>query len=169
MVYDKTVDFSKSTSLSRDQSFALPQSFRMVIDGQKYQNLLFAVQRVEIPDLTASAAPLSLPQRNIGFSPDKLVYSDLNVTFLINEDFNNYIEIHDWMYGAVTQPDSPDVDKYKDISLLLLSSHNNVIREFKFVSAFPVNLSAVSFDATSTEAEYLTATAVFHYSYFKIK
>lgn len=168
MIYDKTVNFDAPSTLNPNPSFALPHSFRLVIDGQKYKNALFSVQRVEIPDLTAEGAPLNLPQRNIAFSPDKITYADLNLTFLIDEDFTNYQEIHDWMYGAVTQPDLPDTDKYKDMSLLILSSHNNVVREFKFVKAFPVNLSSVAFDATVTDAEYLTATAVFHYSYFKI-
>jgi hypothetical protein len=168
MIYNKDVNFAEPQPLDQNQSFALPQRFRMVIDGQRYKNVLFTLQRLEIPDISATAAPMALPQRNIGFSPDKLTYTDLNVTFLISEDFSNYIEIHDWIYGATTQPDSPGVDKYKDISLLILSSHNNVIREFKFTKAFPVSLSAVSLDATSLEADYMVATAVFNYSYFKI-
>jgi len=168
MIYDKTVNFDAPSTLNQNPSFALPHSFRLTIDGQKYKNAMFSIQRVEIPDITAEAAPMNLPQRNIGFSADKLNYADLSVTFLVDEDFTNYTEIHDWMYGAVTQPDGKDVDKYKDISLLVLSSHNNVIREFKFVKCFPINLSSVAFDATVTDAEYLTASAVFHYSYFKI-
>lgn len=168
MIYDKTINFNSTSTLNQNPSFALPYSFRLTIDGQKYKNAMFSVQRVEIPDITATAAPMNLPQRNIAFAADKLEYTDLNVTFLLDEDFTNYIEIHDWMYGAVTQPDSPEIDKYKDISLLVLSSHNVVVREFKFVKAFPVNLSSVAFDSTLTDAEYLTASAVFHYSYFKI-
>lgn len=168
MIYDKTVNFDAPSTLNQNPSFALPYSFRLTIDGQKYKNAMFSVQRVEIPDITASGAPLNLPQRNIALAADKLTYSDLNLTFLLDEDFTNYIEIHDWMYGAITQPDSPEIDKYKDISLMVLSSHNNVVREFKFVKAFPINLSAIPFDATLTDAEYLTATVVFQYSYFKI-
>lgn len=168
MVYDKTVNFDAPSTLNRNPSFALPHSFRLTIDGQKYKNAMFSVQRVEIPDITADGAPMNLPQRNIAFSADKITYADLSLTFLLDEDFTNYIEIHDWMYGAVTQPDAPDVAKYKDISLLILSSHNNVVREFKFVKAFPINLSSVQFDSTLTDAEYLTASVTFHYSYFKI-
>jgi len=168
MIYDKTVNFDTSSTLNQNPSFALPHSFRLVIDGQRYKNAIFSVQRAQIPDLTAEAAPLNLPQRNIAFAPDKLNYADLSLSFLIDEDFTNYIEIHDWMYGAVTEPDSNTENKYKDISLLVMSSHNNVVREFKFVKAFPINLSAVAFDATVTDAEYLTADVVFHYSYFKI-
>jgi hypothetical protein len=168
MIYDKTVNFSASSALNANPSFAMPFSFRLVIDGQKYKNALFSVQRVEIPDISAEGAPLNLPQRNIAFAADKITYADLSLSFLVDEDFTNYIEIHDWMYGAVTQPDSPSIDKYKDISLLVMSSHNNVSREFKFVEAFPINLSSVQFDATLTEADYLAANVTFKYSYFKI-
>lgn len=168
MVYNKTVNFNAPDPLSANTNFALPLSFRLTIDGQKYKNAMFSVQRVSIPDISAEAAPMARPQRNLGFAPDKITYANLDLSFLIDEDFTNYIEIHDWIYGAVTQPDSPDVKKYKDISLLILNSHNNIVREFKFVSAFPISLSAVQFDSTITEAEYLTASAVFHYSYFKI-
>lgn len=168
MIYKKNVNFDTPDALNTNPNFALPLSFRLTIDGQKYKNAMFSVQRVTIPDISAEAAPVARPQRNLAFAPDKITYSNLELSFLIEEDFTNYIEIHDWIYGAVTQPDSPDVKKYKDISLLILSSHNNIVREFKFVSAFPISLSSVQFDSTITDAEYLTANVTFHYSYFKI-
>jgi hypothetical protein len=168
MIYNKTVDFNSPDKLNPNPSFALPYSFRLAIDGQKYKNALFSVQRVSIPDISAEAAPMNLPQRNIGFAPDKITYTNLDLSFLIDEDFMNYVEIHDWMYGAVTAPDDTNVKKYRDISLIILNSHNNPVREFKFVNAFPTSLSSIQLDATSTEAEYLVANVMFHYSYFKI-
>lgn len=165
-LYDKTVNFDSPDNLQVNPSFALPQNFRLLIDGVKYKNAMFAVQRATLPDITAEAAPVARPQRNIGFTPDKLTYSDLSVSFLVDEDFTNYTEIHDWMYGGVTVEE--DDSKYRDISLLILGSHNNKVREFKFISAFPTNLSSLDFDSTISDADYLVANVTFHYSYFRI-
>jgi len=167
MIYDDNpINFDSPDTLRSNPSFALPQNFRLLIDGLKYKNAMFTVQRATLPDITAEAAPVARPQRNVGFSPDKLTYTDLTVSFLVDEDFTNYTEIHDWMYGGVTVDEDPN--KYRDVTLLILGSHNNKVREFKFVSAFPTNLSSLEFDATATDAEYLLASATFHYSYFRI-
>jgi hypothetical protein len=168
MIYKNSVDFNKPDPLKPNASFALPANFRLIIDGQKYQNAMFSVQRVALPTISAQPAPNNLPQRNIGFTPDKLTYEDLEISFLIDENFTNYREIHDWIYGLVNENDEPAIPKYRDITLVGLSSHNNPIVEFKFVNTFPISLSSLQFDSTSSDAEYLIGNVTFHYSYFRI-
>jgi hypothetical protein len=101
-------------------------------------------------------------------APDKVEYNPFDLTFLVDENMHNYKEIHDWILGLVTEDDY-GVRKERDVTLQILNSHNNVSNEIQFVDAYPINLSSLPFDATTTDVEYLTASVTFQYSYFKFK
>jgi hypothetical protein len=126
------------------------------------------VQQVELPELSITTTPFSTPFRDIELSAGKVVYSPLSLTFLIDEELSNYQEIHDWLFGLVSEQDSKSVKKSRDLTLLVLSSSNNVIKEIQFIDAFPTSLGSLPFDVTQTDVEYLTATVSFNYSYFKL-
>ena len=113
-------------------------------------------------------AVFNTPKRNIGIAPDKIEYNPFDLTFLVDEKMQNYKEIHDWILGLVTEDDFA-VRKARDVTLQVLNSHNNVSQEIQFIDAFPINLSSLPFDATTTDIQYLTASVTFQYSYFKFK
>lgn len=170
MPYETDISYDEegnTGSLVGNPTFVNPTGFRLVIDSRKYQNAEFTVQTFALPDMSAQPAPLNLPRRNIGLPADKIEFSPFELTFLVDEEFVNYKEIHEWMLGMVTEPDE-GVRKSRDISLIVLSSHNNMAREIKFVDAYPVSLSSLQFDATSTSVDYLIASVTFQYSYYKI-
>jgi len=98
---------------------------------------------------------------------DKVEYSPLDLTFLIDEDLVNYKEIHEWIVGQVTEPDQGN-KKTRDMSLMILNSNLRTTREVKFYDAYPISLSSLQFDATAQSIDYLTASASFQYSYYKI-
>jgi len=170
MPYQPNINFSEqaTTTLVENLSYITPSGFRLVIDSQKYPNAQYTVQTIALPDMSVSAAILNTPMRNIGMAPDKVEYSPFDLTFLVDEEMNNYKEIHDWILGLVTEDDYGN-RKERDIILQVLNSHNNVCNEIQFVDAYPINLSSLPFDATTTDVEYLTASVTFQYSYFKFK
>lgn len=170
MAYQLNVDFSEGAETSptiANPTFVSPSGFRLLIDNQKYKNAQFTVQTVALPDLSVTGAPLNTPQRNITQMPDKVEYGQFEMTFLIDEDLINYKEIHDWMMGLVVEDDK-GVRKQRDMSLMILNSHNNVSREIKFADSYPTSLSSLPFDASSTDVEYLVGNVTFNYSYFKL-
>jgi len=97
-----------------------------------------------------------------------VTYSPFTCTFLVDENLENYHEIHDWLVGLVVEPDNRDTRKVRDMTLFVLDSHNNVSREIQFVNAFPTSLSTLDFDAKNTDVQYLVADVTFSYSYYKI-
>jgi len=170
MPYEIDVNFQEgaATSLAvADTTFVSPSGFRLLIDNQKYKNAQYTVQTVALPDLSVTGAPFATRQRNITAAPDKVEYGQFEMTFLIDEDLINYKEIHDWILGLVTENDE-GVRKQRDMSLVILNSHNNIAREIKFIDAYPTNLSSLPFDASATDVEYLIGNVTFNYSYFKI-
>jgi len=171
MPYDTNVDFSDSASnsLVRDITYASPIGFRLIIDSQRYPNAQFSVQTASIPEITVNAATYATPQRTIAIAGDKVEYSDFSCTFIVDEQLENYYEIHEWLVGLVTEPEDRNTRKTRDLSLLVLDSHNNVSREIQFVDAYPTTLSTLDFDAKNTDVEYLVGDVTFGYSYFKVK
>tara|TARA_B110000503_G_C7075004_1_gene382529 strand:- start:696 stop:1211 length:516 start_codon:yes stop_codon:yes gene_type:complete len=169
MPYDLNVNFNtERTSVPVENlSFVNPTGFRLVIDSLKYPNAQFMVQQVALPDISVEAATYSTPFRDIGMSGGKVNYGELSLTFLIDEQLTNYQEIHDWLFGLVSEQDSKSLKKNRDLTLMVLSSANNVIKQIQFVDAYPTTLGSLPFDVTQTDIEYLTATVSFGYSYFR--
>jgi hypothetical protein len=152
----------------RDINFLSPNNFQLVIDNQGFKNLQLLVQKVAIPDMTLGAAMTPGPMRTLGFSGDTLYYSPLEMTFLIDEDLDNYKEVHDWIIAQSAQKDRGSADqKRRDITLIINTSHNNKTKEITFVDAFPTSLSSIPFEADIADVEYMTATVTFEYSYYK--
>jgi hypothetical protein len=127
------------------------------------------VQTASIPEISVSAATYATPQRTIAIAGDKVEYSDFSCTFIVDEQLENYYEIHEWLVGLVTEPEDRNTRKTRDLSLLVLDSHNNVSREIQFVDAYPTTLSTLDFDAKNTDVDYLVGDVTFGYSYFKVK
>jgi len=106
------------------------------------------------------------------------------MTFLVNEDFGNYLEIFNWLNG-LGFPESFDqynslarstgalaarsTDVYSDGSLLVLSSHQNANIKISFQDMFPISLSELTFDSTLSDVEYLRATVTFRYRLYKVE
>ena len=55
-----------------------------------------------------------------------------------------------------------------DIYLDILNSNFNTTFKAHFVDAFPVSLTPVDFSTELSDIQYLTATARFKYTYFKL-
>jgi len=173
MPYEKDISFEVGVperSVDETAGFAKPVGFRLAIDRLKFPNAEFNVQTASIPEISVDSATYATPERTIQIPGDKIEYASLDVTFIVDENLTNYNEIHDWLFGLVTVPeDGSTPKKTRDMSLLILDSHNNVSREIKFADAYPTSLSTLDFDAKSTDVEYLIASTSFTYSYFKVQ
>jgi hypothetical protein len=169
MPYNNDVKLEGKVSDSRDDiNFLSPNNFQIVIDNQSFKNVQLYVQKVSIPDMSLPKADLNGAMRNIGMAGDKMEYAPLDITFLIDEDLDNYREIHDWMIGQLSIEDKGTLSaKTRDITLIINTSHNNSTKEITFVDAYPVSLSSVPFESDISDVEYMVATASFEYSYYK--
>lgn len=145
-------------------NFLNPTSFVLTLDSLVYPNAEFTIQTMILPDITVNGVPFMTPSRNITMAADKIEYGPFEVSFLVDEDLTNYKEIYDWLYNQV----DVQTAQFRDITLSILSSANNVNKQIKFVDAHPITLSSLPFDITTTDVEYLTAVVSFEYSYFQI-
>ena len=83
---------------------------------------------------------------------------------MVDEDMKNYIEVFNWIQSNANE----NISAKHDIILSILSSHNNVNKQIRFVNALPVSLGGVDFTTQTTSIEYLQSTVSFRYDYFEI-
>ena len=104
---------------------------------------------------------------------DRITYEPFNLRFRVDEDMNNYLEIHDWLV-SIGHPEKlsqfNDVpEKLSDGSILILTSNSNPHIRVAFEDMFPLSLTPLQFDITQTDIEYLEAEVVFRYRKFSIE
>jgi len=161
-----------------NKNFLSPLGFKFQI--KKTPHLNYFVQSVNLPAVSIGTVEVGTPFTRIPFPGDKLTFGQLDVTFKVDEDMENYTEIFNWMI-AMGHPDSltdsatiysaPAMSGngvYSDLSLAILTNGMRGNKMFNFSDAFPINLSDITFDSTLSDVEYVTATATFAYRRFTL-
>jgi len=77
--------------------YASPIQFRFKMT--KLPNVEFFVQTANIPSVSLGSTTFETPLKEISMPGDKVSYGSLDVSFLVDENLNNYKEIHDWITG----------------------------------------------------------------------
>ena len=139
-------------------------SFKLVLNSHEFANIEFFAVSVQIPSVSLSAAATKF-RNKWGFEPgDSLVYEPLQVRLAVDENMKCYKEVFDWIKGHTNQTDL----KMSDITLIVMSSHNNPNVKFKFVNAFPTSLGQIEFNAQQGDVEYAFIDVTFQYDYFEM-
>ena len=78
-------------------NFLNPSSFVMSLDSQTYSGAEFTIQSASIPDVSSEGAILSFKSVNTAMAADKITYSPLELSFLIDENLTNYKGVIKWL------------------------------------------------------------------------
>ena len=96
--------------------YASPTQFKFSII--KLPKVEYFCTAVNIPGITLGTSSQATPLKDIPIPGDKLTYGDLEMSFLVDENLENYREIHGWMTGLGFPRDHSDfktmVDAAKD-------------------------------------------------------
>ena len=152
-----------------------------------------------IPGIQLGEASYPTPMTDMFVAGDKLTFETLNITFLVEEELQNYREIWDWLVGigapkqhsqwtsvlskgdgAVRTFGTPDTDTrtkttydesnlYSDSTLIVYSSKNQPKVNIHFKNMFPTNLSSLEYSQELTDVENFKATASFRYLYYEFE
>ena len=79
------------------QDYASPVQFRFKCT--KLPLVEFFVQSVNLPGINLGSAQQTNPLYDIPLPGDKITYASLELSFVVDENLNNYKEIHDWILG----------------------------------------------------------------------
>tara|TARA_B100000073_G_scaffold149281_1_gene122991 strand:- start:735 stop:1271 length:537 start_codon:yes stop_codon:yes gene_type:complete len=161
----------------KNKNFLSPTGFKFSLE--KAPKVDFFANSVNIPGINLGVAVQSTPLKDLMIPGDKLVYNDFSIQFMVDENMENYLEIHDWMRG-LGYPESmaealpfgnvdPIAGAFSDGAMIIYNSNYIPITKVKFKDLFPVSLSPVQFDAKATDINYIMAEATFKYTIFDIE
>ena len=169
----------------KSTNFLSPLGYKFTI--KKMPTVNFFAQAVAIPSITVGELPLPTAfSTKLQFPGDLVTFGDLVVTFRVDEDMANYLEIFNWIKsitridgfesanGQATawtnEIDSPMGEEkvFSDASLYVLNSAMNPNKEIQFIDVYPASLSDLPFTTQAADIDYIECTATFRYRSFKI-
>ena len=163
-----------------NRNFLAPVGFKFTL--AKYPKVSFFLNSARIPELSLGTAIQPSYLKDIDVPGEKLTYGDLIIRFLVDENMENYMAMHNWLKG-IGFPETPQQfadqttdrdglrdpkEVFSDGSLHILNSNFKDVAVVKFNDLFPVGLTSLEFDATETDINYFTAEAVMRYTVYNI-
>ena len=163
-----------------NRNFLSPIGFKFTL--AKEPKVSFFSNSSRIPDINLGTANQPTYLKDLDVPGDKLSYGDFSLRFLVDENMENYMAIHNWLTGLgypettqqfkdlITDDDGQRNLKYQfsDGSLHILNSNFRDIAIVKFRDLFPTNLTSLEFEATDTDVNYFTAEVNFKYTVYNI-
>lgn len=179
-------------SFNRNNKNYLHQN-KFRVDCVRLPNLNYFVQAINLPALSLGVAEMPNPFLKAPFPGDNVQFQDLEIDFMVGEDFQNWYDIYLWM-TSLGFPDS--YEQYKNIKdsrlkgldnkpyqipannilkdllspikLFILTSKLNKNIEIDFIDCFPIYLSQLQFSMKDSTVLEQHATVRFRYQQYKI-
>ena len=167
-------------------NFLSPLGFRLSIN--RIPNTIYYCQAVNLPEMSIDELETFTPFASLKNPGSKLRFGPVVVRFRVDEEMKNFRELYFWLHAlgrpdnflqtrqwvngqdsAKTTKEESIINQLSDGTLSVLTSQNNASLRIKFLDMFPVSLTALDFDTTLTDVEYLEATVQFAYRKYEIE
>ena len=167
-----------------NRNFLSPTGFKFTLT--RTPKVAFFCNQANIPDLNLGVAVQPSYLKDLDTPGDKIIFGDLNLRFLVDENLENYMEIQNWIRG-LGFPEKLDQfaeleenglvrgnylkdrqNIYSDGTLQVLTSSQLPNFQVSFKDLFPYSLSTMTFDSTDTDIQYFTADVSFKYTIYNI-
>jgi len=172
------INMTATDNTPQNKNFLSPLNFGFNIKRSPYLN--FFVQEVNIPGVSINYPEQQTPFVHIPISGDHANFTNLRVTFKVDEDLKNWFEIHNWIRALGFPFEYEEYRKIQsnlsatgegitsDISLILLNQVKQPTFDITFRDAFPVSLSDLNFKVTDEDVNYISATVEFRYILYDV-
>lgn len=163
-----------------NRNFLSPAGFKFILP--KFPKVAYFCQTAEIPGISITITQQATPYRSLpleGF----MQYEPFNMTFIIDEDLENYMILHNWIRALGTPDNTTERIEYRqkleslygnadltaDATLFVLNSNFRRNFDVVFKDIIPVSLNAMQFSATIDGTEYATAQVQFQYLAYEVR
>jgi len=148
----------------------LPTYFRFTLG--RLPTTTYFCQSASIPSVTLTDVAMPTPFVPIK-SPSKMEFDDLSITFVVDEDLKNWLEIFNWMRSCTNVENyeefKPTNTHLSTANLIILNSGKQPKLNITYEGVYPKNLSSVDFSSTVIDPEPLQCTAVFGYRSYSVE
>jgi hypothetical protein len=163
-----------------NRNFLSPVGFKFSLS--KEPTVPFFCNSARIPEINLTVLQQPTYLKDLDVPGGKIQYGDLILRFIVDENMENYMAIHNWLTGLgfpettgqykdlITDADGilDPKQAFSDGSLYVLNSNYKTSAVVKFKDLFPVSLSSLDFDSTQTDIQYFTADVTFKYTVYNI-
>lgn len=159
-------------------NFQSKSNFRFVLKRSPIIN--FFCTKANIPNLFLGTAQQPSPFLTAPEPGHKIFHGSFAMEFMVDENFDNYYELHDWITGIGLEESFVKYSNFSvknrmsgeriksDGSLIILNSARNQNFTVDYYDMFPIELSTIDFDTQIGNEEFITCTAKFMFRNFKI-
>lgn len=161
-----------------NKNFLSPLNYKFQIKRSPHVN--FFTQKVNLPGFRIPEVISPNPLVRIPYSGEHILFEDLEITFKVDEDLQNYLEIYNWLtalgkpenFQQYAQIQNKKIESgeglFSDISLTVLNSSKLSNYEFIYIDAFPISISKLNFNSVDTDVNYMECSVIFKYTYFNV-
>jgi len=163
-----------------NRNFLSPIGFKFTL--AKEPKVAFFCNSARIPEITLGTAVQPSYLKDVDVPGDKLSFGDFSLRFLVDENMENYMAIHNWLSGLgypestkefkdlITNDDgnSDFSQQFSDGSLHILNSNFRDVAIVKFRDLFPVYLTSLEFESSDSDINYFTAEVTFKYTIYNV-
>lgn len=137
-------------------------NFKLEIPNESYIN--YFLQTVTLPSISNTGQDLYYTNNQTVTYSNVTEWSPLNVVVLMDEEFECYTTLYDWMRSFIDDDDWRVL--VKDIKLSILSSNKKNLLTFTFAGALPTMLGDVNLDNSNVDTQQVIFNVEFRYQYF---
>ena len=127
--------------------YSSPTQFRFLIN--QLPKVQYFTTEANIPGITLSDVELGSPLKNIPMLGDKLTYEDLAISFIVDENLENYIEMHTWLTGIGFPKDRKQFSEFRSTTSNMSTTTRGESKDIGDVRATTPEISMTS-DAVMT-------------------
>lgn len=152
-----------------NRNYLAPIGFKLELE--LFRGVDFFCQVANLPGISMPFTEVPTRFRNYPIAPGGgVTYEDLSITFIVDEELINYKSIHNWIIKNGAANERPDTEpEYSNAQLYILTSNFNVNHIIDYERIFPISITPIDFDATSTDIEYFTAQVTFKYTKYNFR
>lgn len=152
------------------------QENRFQVSFSSLKNVVFSCTSLTLPSISSSTElKIPYPMADMNLNGSKASYGSLDLTFIVQEDMKNYIELMAWMRSIYSPNSYEEFGKFRpnpvsystkhqksDASILIMNNSMIKIPTLEIVvrDCFPLSVGGLTFQ-TTTENSQLTCNASF--------
>jgi hypothetical protein len=127
--------------------YSSPTQFRFLIN--QLPKVEYFTTEANIPGITLGEGQFNTPFKNIDILGDKLTYENLTISFIVDENLENYIEMHSWLTGIGFPADRKQFSEFRSTTSNMSTKTRGESKDIGDVRASTPELAMTS-DATMT-------------------
>lgn len=164
--------------MDQPTNFNLATNKNAIIYFDYAPNFVFNLSNFSIPEISTQPMTASHALHSKLYQPGQDIdFGQLNFTFFVNEELEEFFEIHKWIRGnssSIEEQYRQEWEKlhprpYCDAVVTLTNSTKHPFAKVIFEQIMPASIGALEYSSTDEES-YLTCTANFVYNryYFEV-